>query len=202
MVTRVLLVDDDIELLDIARILLNQTDPELEIVASSSVKDALEKLEKEEFDIIISDFLMPDHSGLDLLEALRAGGDDIGFVIWTGHSSEDVVIKSLNLGADHYILKGDDYRDQFSTIKDIIQKVVKKKENAGPSMIKQDTASKFIHKLSHDVIGIAQNIMGYATLLEEEDNPEYVKGISRLLNKLNERVKTAVNEVDDGSLNE
>ena len=202
MVTRVLLVDDDIELLDIARILLNQTDPELEIVASSSVKDALEKLEKEEFDIIISDFLMPDHSGLDLLEALRAGGDDIGFVIWTGHSSEDVVIKSLNLGADHYILKGDDYRDQFSTIKDIIQKVVKKKENAGPSMIKQDTASKFIHKLSHDVIGIAQNIMGYATLLEEEINPEYVKGISRLLNKLNERVKTAVNEVDDGTLNE
>lgn len=200
--TRVLLVDDDIELLDIARILLNQTDPELEIVASSSVKDALEKLEKEEFDIIISDFLMPDHSGLDLLEALRAGGDDIGFVIWTGHSSEDVVIKSLNLGADHYILKGDDYRDQFSTIKDIIQKVVKKKENAGPSMIKQDTASKFIHKLSHDVIGIAQNIMGYATLLEEEINPEYVKGISRLLNKLNERVKTAVNEVDDGTLNE
>lgn len=202
MVTRVLLVDDDIELLDIARILLNQTDPELEIVASSSVKDALEKLEKEEFDIIISDFLMPDHSGLDLLEALRAGGDDIGFVIWTGHSSEDVVIKSLNLGADHYILKGDDYRDQFSAIKDIIQKVVKKKENAGPSMIKQDTASKFIHKLSHDVIGIAQNIMGYATLLEEEINPEYVKGISRLLNKLNERVKTAVNEVDDGTLNE
>ena len=64
LVTRVLLVDDDIELLDIARILLNQKDPDLEIVISSSVKEALEKLEKEEFDIIISDYMMPDSSGL------------------------------------------------------------------------------------------------------------------------------------------
>ncbi|MHA2352847.1 MAG: response regulator [Candidatus Thorarchaeota archaeon] len=202
MATRVLLVDDDIELLDIARILLNQKEPDLEIVVSSSVNDALEKLENEEFDVIISDFLMPDYSGLDMLEALRAGGDDIGFVIWTGHSSEDVVIKSLNLGADYYILKGEDYRDQFSAIKEVIQNVAKKKTIVEPPVIKQDTASKFIHKLSHDIIGVAQNIMGYATLLEEENNPEYIKGISRLLTKLNDRVKSAVSEVDDGVLND
>ena len=202
MVTRVLLVDDDIELLDIARILLNQKDPDLEVVVSSSVKDALEKLEKEEFDVIISDFFMPDYSGLDMLEALRAGGDDIGFVIWTGHSSEEVAIRSLNLGADHYILKGEDYRDQFSTIRDIIQNVAQRKTKVEPPVIRQDTASKFIHKLSHDIIGISQNIMGYATLLAGENNPDYIKGIGRLLNKLNERVKSAVSEVDDGVLNE
>lgn len=202
MATRVLLVDDDVELLDIARILLQQNDPDLEIVVSSSVKDALEKLEKEDFDVIISDFLMPDYSGLDMLEALRAGGDDIGFVIWTGHSSEDVAIKSLNLGADHYILKGEDYREQFSVIREIIKNVANRKTSVEPPVIKQDTASKFIHKLSHDVIGMTQNIMGYATLLEEDNNPEYLKGIGRILKKLNNRVKFAVSEVDDGALNE
>ena len=202
MATRVLLVDDDIELLDIARILLNQKDPDIEVVVSSSVKDALEKMEKEEFDVIISDFFMPDYSGLDMLEALRAGGDDIGFVIWTGHSSEEVAIKSLNLGADHYILKGEDYRDQFAAIRDIIQNIVQKKNRVEPPVIRQGTASKFIHKLSHDIVGISQNIMGYATLLEEESNPDYFKGIERLLNKLNDRVKSAVSEVDDGALNE
>jgi len=107
LVTRVLLVDDDMELLDIARILLQQKSPDVEIVVASSVKDAFEKLENEEIDVIISDYLMPDSSGLEMLEALRAGGDDIGFVIWTGHSSEDIVIKSLNLGADYYILKSE-----------------------------------------------------------------------------------------------
>jgi len=199
---RVLLVDDDIELLDIARILLQQTDPDLEIVVSSSVKDALEKLENEEFDVIISDYLMPDSSGLDMLEALRAAGDNIGFVIWTGHSKEEVVIKSLNLGADYYILKGEDYRRQFSAIRDIIQNVSKKKSAIKPQTIKQETASKFIHKLSHDVAGITHNIIGYATLLEEENNPDYMKGIGRLLTKLNDRVKTAVSEIDNGELND
>ncbi len=202
MATRVLLVDDDIELLDIARILLQQKDPDLEILIASSVRDALQKMEKEEIDIIIADYLMPDASGLDMLEAIRAGGDKTGFVIWTGHSSEEVVIKSLNLGADYYILKGEDYRGQFSTIREIIQSITKKKTTPRTPMIKQEMASKFIHKLSHDITGIAHNIMGYATLLEEENNPEYIKGIGRLLTKLDERVKTAVDEIDDGTLNE
>ncbi|MFW9834909.1 MAG: response regulator [Candidatus Thorarchaeota archaeon] len=201
MVKRVLLVDDDIELLDIARMLLNQKEPDLEIVVSSSVKDALEKLENEDFDVIIADYMMPDSSGLDMLEALRAGGDDIGFIIWTGYSDEEVAIKSLNLGADYYILKGDNYKDQFSVIREIIQKVTRTKPKNGSSVITQETASNFIHKLSHDITGIAHNIMGYATLLEDDCNPEYVKGIGRLLTKLNDKVKTAVSEIDAGDLN-
>jgi DNA-binding NarL/FixJ family response regulator len=200
--TRVLLVDDDIELLDIARILLHQKDPDLEIIVSSSVKEALEKLEKENFDVIISDYLMPDSSGLDLLEALRAAGDDTGFVIWTRHSNEEIVIKSLNLGADHYILKSVDYKDQFSLIRKVIQDVADKRHKGKVPIIMQETASKFIHKLSHDITGITHNIMGYATLLEEEINPDYIKGITRLLSKLSDKVKSAVSQVDDGALNE
>jgi DNA-binding response OmpR family regulator len=202
LVKRVLLVDDDIELLDIARMLFNQKEPDLEIVVSSSVKDALEKLENEDFDVIIADYMMPDSSGLDLLEALRAGGDDIGFIIWTGYSDENLAIKSLNLGADYYILKGENYRKQFATLKDIIQKVIKTKTKIVTPVIKQVTASNFIHKLSHDITGITHNIMGYATLLEDDPNPDYIKGIGRLLTKLADKVKMAVSQVDSGDLNE
>ena len=184
MVTRVLLVDDDIELLDIARILFDQKDPDLELVVSKSVNDALQKLERENFDIVISDYLMPDASGLDLLEVLREEGNEIGFVMWTGHSNEEIAIKSLNLGADYYVLKGEDYRNQFSIIQNIIKSVVSRKSHPELPVIRQEDASKFIHKLSHDVIGIAQNVMG------------------RLLTKLDERVKTAVMQIDDGLLNE
>lgn len=77
-----------------------------------------------------------------------------------------------------------------------------KKTTGEPPVIKHETASKFIHKLSHDITGITHNIMGYATLLEEENNPDYIKGISRLLTKLNNKVKNAVSEIDDGVLNE
>ena len=69
-------------------------------------------------------------------------------------------------------------------------------------MITEEKVSKFIHKLSHDVRGIVHNIMGYATLLEEENNPDYLEGILRLVIKLNDRIKSAVAEVDEGNLTE
>lgn len=202
MVIRVLLVDDDVELLDVARIFLEQEGPDFEIVVSASVKDALTKLEKEEFSVIISDYLMPDSSGLEMLEALRTAGDSTAFVIWTGYSNEEIAIKFLNLGADYYILKRQNYQTQFSVVRDIILKLSKKKSVYKPHMIRQENASKFIHQLSHDITGIAHNILGYTTLLEEETNPDYINGISRLLMKLNGRIKTAVTEIDNGELNE
>jgi hypothetical protein len=75
-------------------------------------------------------------------------------------------------------------------------------ETKGAAMIHVEEASRFIHKLSHDVTGITHNIMGYATLLEEENKSEYLEGISRLVTKLNERIKSAVAEVDEGNLTE
>ncbi|MGY5872499.1 MAG: response regulator [Candidatus Thorarchaeota archaeon] len=201
MKTRVLLVDDDADFLDVSKILMHQTDPDFEIVVTDSVKGALEKLEQEKFDVIISDYLMPDSSGLDLLEALRYSGDDVGFIIWTGHSSEDVVIKALNLGADHYIVKGTNTKEQFKAIQNIISKIIARKTAYSPKVIPQEVAGEFIHKLSHDVIGVLQNIMGYTTLLNEEFDKSYLDGIGRLTKKLNRRMKTAVSDVDSGELN-
>ena len=202
LVTRVLLVDDDIELLDIARILMDQKTPDIEIVSASSVKEALEKLDEESFDVVISDYLMPDSTGLDLLEALRSAGNSVGFIIWTGQSEEEVAIRALNLGADRYILKSSDYRDQFSLIREIIHDIVQRNEDQqrGIPMISAKIVSEFIHKLSHDVTGIAHNIMGYATLLEEGYNQEYLDGIARLIEKLNARIKQSVSIADEGSL--
>jgi len=75
------------------------------------------------------------------------------------------------------------------------------KINAAP-MITEEKVSEFIHKLSHDIRGIANNLMGYTTLLEEENNPDYLEGISRLVMKLSDRIKSAVAEVDEGNLSE
>ena len=46
----------------------------------------------------------------------------------------------------------------------------KKKPAVEQPRIRHDVASEFIHKLSHDITGITHNIMGYATLLEEDNN--------------------------------
>jgi YesN/AraC family two-component response regulator len=180
---------------------MHQTSPDSEIVVAESVQKALEILETEKFDVIIADYLMPDSTGLDLLEALRSSGDEVSFIIWTGHSNEDIAIKALNLGATHYIVKGTDIKEQFKQVQSTISKIIARKTECYPRMIPQEVAGEFIHKLSHDVIGILQNIMGYTTLLNDEFDRSYLEGIGRLTTKLNARMKTAVLDIDSGELN-
>ena len=80
--------------------------------------------------------------------------------------------------------------------------LVKARENTYPmKAIPQEVASEFIHKLSHDVIGVLQNIMGYTTLLNEEFDKSYLEGIGKLTNKLSARMAIAVSDVDNGELN-
>ncbi len=80
--------------------------------------------------------------------------------------------------------------------------LVETRKNTYPSeMIPQEVASEFIHKLSHDVIGVLQNIMGYTTLLNEEFDKSYLDGIGKLTKKLSARMTIAVSDVDNGELN-
>ncbi len=80
--------------------------------------------------------------------------------------------------------------------------LVETRENTYPSkMIPQEVASEFIHKLSHDVIGVLQNIMGYTTLLNDEFDKSYLEGIGKLTKKLSARMTIAVSDVDNGELN-
>jgi DNA-binding NtrC family response regulator len=68
-------------------------------------EDFLEVAEKEQFDIIISDLMLPGLSGLDLLDALHGKGISTPFVLMTGYASLDTAIEAVNRGAFSYIKK-------------------------------------------------------------------------------------------------
>ena len=66
-------------------------------------------------------------------------------------------------------------------------------------MTPQDNAvGEFIHSLSHDVKNILHNIHAYADLLEEENNPEFIEGIARLVKKAREVLNDYVALADAG----
>ncbi|MCK4483731.1 MAG: response regulator, partial [Candidatus Thorarchaeota archaeon] len=110
---KLLLIDDDDALLKIAETFLLKQDQELEIAAVNSATDALNKMEKQNFDVIICDYQMPGMDGLELLEKLRGEGNSIPFIIFTGRGREDVAIRALNLGATNYVQKGSDPKSQY-----------------------------------------------------------------------------------------
>lgn len=126
---KVLLVDDEENLLQITKLYLEKTGSRLIISTAISAKIALNLLVKEPFDIIISDYKMPEMDGLEFLAKVRDQEYDIPFIIFTGKGREEVAIQALNLGADYYLQKGGDPKSQFRELINLIEKSVEKRKS-------------------------------------------------------------------------
>ena len=74
-------------------------------VLAASVDEAVRAVAKQQFDLIISDYRMPNATGLDLLSSLEKEGLQIPVIIMTGYSSVEHAVMSLRSGAIDYLTK-------------------------------------------------------------------------------------------------
>ncbi|WP_435319234.1 PAS domain-containing protein [Haloarchaeobius sp. TZWSO28] len=118
----VLYVDDDKSLLEATQTYLEERFEELSVETTASAVDALDRLTDEEFDVVVSDYQMPEMDGLDFLKQLRQErGNQIPFVIFTGKGREEVAMEALNLGANRYLQKGGDPMAQYGLLAQTIE---------------------------------------------------------------------------------
>jgi len=103
-VIHVLHVDDDPSILEISRQILMDMGS-FDIDNSCCVDEAFEKLSTGQYDVVVSDYEMPQKSGLEFLKELREQNNQIPFILFTGKGREEVVIQALNLGANCYVNK-------------------------------------------------------------------------------------------------
>lgn len=115
----VLLIEDDRNLLGITRDYL-QKKGTISVDTALSAGEAIRLLGARNYDAIVSDYQMPDMDGIELLKFLRASGNGIPFIIFTGRSREQVVIEALNNGADFYLQKGDEPKTQFIELENMV----------------------------------------------------------------------------------
>ncbi|MDD1683912.1 MAG: response regulator [Methanoregula sp.] len=101
----ILMVDDDPAILDSFKIILER-EPGYVVSAVETGTDALDLLDTQYFDVIISDYAMPDIDGVALLREVRARGCQSLFVIVTGKRLAHIAMDALNSGADFFIQKG------------------------------------------------------------------------------------------------
>lgn len=125
--TRVLIVDDEPGILEIAQDFL-ESDGDITVTTADSASQALRRLEKEDIDVIISDYQMPPGmNSIELLKQLREAGNDIPFIIFTGRGREEVAIEALNNGAAFYLQKGINIEVQFTELRNMIIQVAERK---------------------------------------------------------------------------
>lgn len=73
---------------------------------SDSAETMREALDKDEWDVVLADYSLPDFSGMTALEILQRSGRDIPFIIVSGAIGEDAAVAAMKAGAHDYISKG------------------------------------------------------------------------------------------------
>ncbi len=124
---RVLSVDDEAGFLKITKQILEVHDA-FQVDTASSVDEAMDKMKKTTYDVIVSDYQMPGKDGLQFLKELRDGENDVPFILFTGKGREEIAIESLNLGADGYFNKMGDSETVYGELVHGIRQAVEKKK--------------------------------------------------------------------------
>jgi PAS domain S-box-containing protein len=128
-VIRVLHVDDDQSILEISKLMLLDLESSLDIDNACCVDEAFKKLSTGHYDVVVSDYEMPQKNGLDFLKELRDKNNQIPFILFTGRGREDVAVKALNLGADNYLNKNGSPETVYCELADAINKTVERKKS-------------------------------------------------------------------------
>ena len=122
---RVLHVDDDACILRISKLILEMKGA-YQVETASSVGEAFDKMGKVEYDVVVSDYHMPEKDGLQFLKELREKGNRISFVFFSEEDRDEIRIAALSFGADGYFSKIGSpetvYRDLTSGIESAIER--------------------------------------------------------------------------------
>ena len=122
--TRVLHVDDDPALLDLAADLLERVDGELTLLSETDPRTVPGRLESEAIDCVISDMRMPECDGIDLCRRVREDHPDLPFVLFTSERGDGVVERAMAAGATDFVAK-DPGVEQYERLADRVGEAVR-----------------------------------------------------------------------------
>jgi two-component system copper resistance phosphate regulon response regulator CusR len=112
---RVLLVEDDRSLADI--IVSGMREQHLTVLVAGSVREARQRAELGQFDVIVLDVMLPDGSGFDLCAWIRARGITTPILMLTARDAVDDRVSGLESGADDYLIKPFAFRELVARVR-------------------------------------------------------------------------------------
>lgn len=179
MMKKALLADDDFLVRSYLKMLSSWEKAGFEITADvRDGEEALEVLNKEPVDLVVTDIAMPLMDGIELIKAIRKKYPDIYVIVLSCHDEFEYVKQAMKEGADEYVLKNTLNEDSLYTVLQTAQENIKK-ENAGPKTDESMNESKVYPSekptgtMNEKFLFFNQILAG--TLAEEEREKERVR---------------------------
>ncbi len=145
-----------------------------EVTGFTNGLDALEHMEREHSDVLITDVKMPGMSGIELLEKVKERFRDIEVLIITGFGTIDAAVEAMKKGAYEYIAKPFNLDELIHKVRNIHERKTLRKEN---------TALKFFFGMRREASLIArsgamQKIVSVIENIKDSDHNVFLTGES------------------------
>ncbi|GAA0484054.1 two-component system response regulator PhoP [Salinibacillus aidingensis] len=121
---RILIVDDEESIVTLLKYNIEQAGFEAEAVYDG--EEALNAADKEDFDLIILDLMLPKLDGMEVCRTLRQRGLEVPILMLTAKDEEFDRVLGLEIGADDYLTKPFSPREVVARIKAILRRFKKK----------------------------------------------------------------------------
>lgn len=99
----ILVVDDDRVVLDSCRRILQAEGHE--VVVTSSAKEAVVRMQEQEFELLLVDVIMPEYDGIYLIGTVRQERPNLPILVMSGYPTPETISSGLRAGATHFIAK-------------------------------------------------------------------------------------------------
>ena len=202
---KILIVEDEKSISNILENILSDEIQGSEITIAENGLDAYKLIEKNDFDLIISDIKMPKLSGNELLTQSLSIKPECVFVMISGHADIDTAVTCLKNGAYDFISKPIDINRLITSVKNALEK--KDLQNTKNSLIKENTQLKKKVSKKYQMIGESPALKNIQNMIEKvapSDARVLITGsngsgkelVAHAIHSLSERSKNPIVEVN------
>ncbi|WP_373493962.1 sigma-54-dependent transcriptional regulator [Aquiflexum sp.] len=199
----ILLVEDDVSYSRIIRNFLEKNG--FEIVTKEKISDGISFLNSNNVNLIITDYRLPDGTGLDILDFSNSLSNPIPVILITNYSDIRIAVKAMKIGAVEYITKPINPDELLVTVKETLADIPKRRalSSSGTAKgvtVKDDYITGKIEaslKLEEYISLVAPTDLSVIVLGETGTGKEY---ISKKIHKLSKRNSGPFIAVDCGAL--
>jgi len=155
---RVLLVDDESSIRQSLALILNKAG--YDVVTVADLASAYRQCENGPWDVVLTDLVLPDGSGIDLLRCVRERGSEVPVIAITGEPNVETAVEAVRLGAYDYVCKP----IRRETLVSVVERAVEKRRLIYDNQRYRQNLERLVQERTADLIASEQR---YRELIEE-----------------------------------
>ncbi|MFN0276534.1 MAG: sigma-54-dependent transcriptional regulator [Chitinophagales bacterium] len=205
---KILIIDDDPTFCTMLKGFLVKKDFNVDAVFSGT--EGLSRVQKEKYEVVLSDFRLPDIDGLELLKAIKEENPALPVVIMTSYADIRIAVQAMKIGAFEYVTKPVNPDEILLTIKNALNsKVVQQVAIEKPTPVKpagKKTTGGFLYvegdsevakRIQDHILLVAPTNISVIIQGESGTGKEYV---AKMIHSTSKRADKPFISIDCGSL--